>query len=150
MSASHFRELNVWQDAMELAKRVYQLTSTFPREERYGLCSQMQRAAVSIPSNIAEGNARTSRKDYARFVSLAAGSAAELQTQLLLSQELEMVDRESVDRCLALCERVSKMLYRLQQSLMHPDGGRAHPVPGPRSQVPDPEFRPTASRPRRS
>jgi carbamoyl-phosphate synthase large subunit len=151
MSASHFRELNnVWQDAMELAKRVYQLTSTFPREERYGLCSQMQRAAVSIPSNIAEGNARSSRKDYARLVSLAAGSAAELQTQLLLSQELEMADREPVAGCLALCERVSKMLYRLQQSLMHPDGARAQPVPGPRSPVPDREFRSTAPRPRRS
>ncbi len=133
MSVSHFRELNVWQDAMVLAKRIYQLTARLPREERYGLCSQMQRAAVSIPSNIAEGNARNSRKDYARFVSLASGSAAELQTQLLLSRDLEMGDGESVNDCLILCERISKMLYRLQQSLGRPLGDHRSPVPGPRS-----------------
>ena len=67
MSPSHFRELDVWQVSMSLAKLVYRLTSNFPREERYGLTSQLQRSAVSIPSNIAEGNARSGMRDYARF-----------------------------------------------------------------------------------
>jgi four helix bundle protein len=132
MKITHFRDLNVWQDAMLLAKLVYGLAASFPRKERYGMCSQMQRAAVSIASNIAEGNARQSRREYARFVSIASGSAAELQTLLLLSQDLELAEKQSLDDCLVLCERVSKMLYRLQQSLMSPADGRS-PVPGPRS-----------------
>ena len=132
MKVTHFRDLNVWQDAMSLAKSVYGLAASFPREERYGMCSQMQRAAVSIASNIAEGNARQSRREYIRFVSIASGSAAELQTQLLLSQDLELAGKQNLDDCLVLCERVSKMLYRLQQSLMPPAGDRS-PVPGPRS-----------------
>ena len=132
MKITHFRDLNVWRDAMSLAKSVYGLATSFPREERYGMCSQMQRAAVSIASNIAEGNARSSRREYARFVSIASGSAAELQTQLLLSQDLELADKQGFDGCLVLCERVSKMLYRLQQSLV-PSVDDRSPVPGPRS-----------------
>jgi len=134
MSATHFRELNVWQDAMQLAKSVYRLTEAFPREERYGLCSQMQRATVSIPSNIAEGNARQSRRDYARFIAIASGSAAELQTQLLLAQELSLADTNELAERLDLCERVSKMLYRLQQSLTR-DAADRSPVPGPWSRI---------------
>jgi four helix bundle protein len=118
---------------MRLAKLVYAITASFPREEGFGLASQIQRSAVSIPSNIAEGNARQSRRDYARFVSMAADSAAELQTQLLLTQELGVSESADLVEGLALCEQVSKMLYRLQQSLMR--DSRWSPVPGPRSRV---------------
>jgi four helix bundle protein len=134
MTATHFRELNVWQDAMRLAKLVYVIAASFPREERFGLASQIQRAAVSIPSNIAEGNARQSRRDYARFVSMASGSVAELQTQLLLARDLGISGSADLVEGLSLCEQVSKMLYRLQQSLMRDNGPRS-PVPGPRSRV---------------
>lgn len=134
MSATHFRELNVWQDAMQLAKMVYGITALFPRDERFGLASQMQRAAVSIPSNIAEGNARQGRRDYARFIAIASGSVAELQTQLLLAQDLEFVGATAAAPVLELCERVSKMLYRLQQSLMRGNCDRS-PVPGPSSRI---------------
>ncbi|HEX7130559.1 MAG TPA: four helix bundle protein [Rhodanobacteraceae bacterium] len=134
MIVTHFRELNVWQHSMRLAKAVYQLTAKFPREERFGLSAQLQRAAVSIPSNIAEGNARHSRRDYARFISMASGSVAELQTQLTLARDLELTDAQSVEDCLSTCEQVSKMLYRLQQALLAGEDERS-PVPGPRSRI---------------
>ena len=117
MSISHFRELEVWQVAMRLAAQVYQATAKFPREERYGLSSQLQRSAVSIPSNIAEGNARASAKEYARFVSMAQGSCAELQTPLLLSIDLSLGDPGDVHGCLSMCDRVGQMLLRLHQAL---------------------------------
>ena len=117
MSPTHFRELEVWQAAMSLAKSVYELTAGFPREERYGLASQLQRSAVSIPSNIAEGNARSGTRDYARFVSMAQGSCAELQTQLLLAGNLSLGSEASVDACLSMCDRVGQMLLRLHQAL---------------------------------
>ena len=117
MTASHFRELEVWQAAMELAKRVYLLTAAFPREERYGLSSQLQRSAVSIPSNIAEGNARSGSRDYARFIAMAQGSCAELQTQLLIGSDLKLGDESTMHECLELCDRVGRMLLRLHQSL---------------------------------
>ena len=134
MTATHFRELDVWNAAMLLTKEVYALVAGFPREERYGLSSQLQRSAVSIPSNIAEGNARATTRDYARFVSQACGSTAELQTQLLLAAELGLGDREQIEQCLGLCERVSKMLRRLHQALSTKlDHGS--PVPGPQSRI---------------
>lgn len=133
MKISHFRELEVWRVSMQLAKHVYEITGQFPREERYGLAAQLQRSAVSIPSNIAEGNARNSTRDYTRFVSIAQGSCAELQTQLLLAVELGLGERESTAAALELSERVSQMLLRLQQALSRKlaPGSRV-PGPGPR------------------
>ncbi|QDI03618.1 four helix bundle protein [Xanthomonas cerealis pv. cerealis] len=122
MSPSHFRELEVWRLSVELAKSVYILTADFPREERHGLTSQLQRAAVSVPSNIADGNARASTRDYARFVSMARGSIAELQTQLTLASDIVM----------DIAERVGKMLHKLHYSLnQRLETGSL--VPGPRS-----------------
>ena len=117
MSASHFRELEVWQIAMSLARLVYSVTAGFPRDERYGLTSQLQRSAESIPSNIAEGNARSGTRDYARFVSVAQGSCAELQTQLLLARDLSLGDVAAIEECQSLCDRVGQMLMRLHQWL---------------------------------
>src|SRR3546814_16487522 len=82
---------------MGLAKRIYETAAGFPRDERYGLTSQVQRSAVSIPSNIAEGNARMSTRDYARFIAVALGSTAELQTQLLLSRDLGLGASAPID-----------------------------------------------------
>ncbi|MDL5367186.1 four helix bundle protein [Xanthomonas sp. NCPPB 2654] len=132
MSPSHFRELDVWRLSIELAKAVYILTADFPKEERYGLTSQLQRAAVSVPSNIAEGNARASTRDYARFVSMARGSIAELQTQLTLAAELSLADAQAVDIVMDIAERVGKMLHKLHYSLnQRLETGSL--VPGPRS-----------------
>lgn len=82
-----FKSLIVWQKSMDLADKVFQLTKKLPKDEQYGLTSQMRRAAVSIPSNIAEGSRRTSKKDYVQFLRIASGSAVELETQLLLTQK---------------------------------------------------------------
>jgi len=84
----NFRELKIWQLAIDLAKKIYLLTKEFPATERYGLSSQLQRAAVSIPSNIAEGASRRSEKDFARFLEIALGSAYEVETQLIIAQEV--------------------------------------------------------------
>ncbi|RNF85437.1 four helix bundle protein [Montanilutibacter psychrotolerans] len=132
MTASHFRELDVWQLAMRLAKSVYELTAEFPREERYGLSSQLQRSAVSIPSNIAEGNARASTRDYARFVSMALGSSAELQTQLLLSASLSLGNATARDEAIELSDRVGQMLQRLHQALIRRLDSESR-VPNPES-----------------
>ncbi|MBS0456492.1 MAG: four helix bundle protein [Proteobacteria bacterium] len=134
MNASHFRELEVWQLAMSLTKSVYGLTASMPREERYGLSSQLQRAAVSVPSNVAEGNARASARDYARFVSMALGSCAELQTQLLLARDLGLGAADACDDALDLCDRVGKMLLRLHQALSRRLTSESR-VPSPESRV---------------
>jgi four helix bundle protein len=119
---------------MDLAKDVYELTSAFPPEERFGLRVQLQRASVSIASNIAEGNARDSTRDYARFISIACGSVAELQTQLILAQELALAATLRVEPILSRADRVSKLLHGLHRSLRQRlDSGS--PVPGPRSRI---------------
>ena len=84
-------DLKAWQEAMQLVKDVYAVTTSFPKEESYGLTSQIRRAAVSIPSNIAEGAARTGTKEFLRFLSVARGSLSELETQLILAKELNFM-----------------------------------------------------------
>ena len=139
MAATHFRELDVWKVSMELAKEVYTLTAGFPSQEKYGLTSQIQRAAVSVASNIAEGNARHSRKEYLHFLSIASGSVAEVQTQLLLAGDLGLATGEEIHKPLQSAERVSKMLFRMRQALQQrvSDGS---PVPGPGSRLEDRDF----------
>lgn len=89
-----YKDLIVWQKSFELVIEIYKLTNLFPKSEIYGLVSQMRRCVVSIPSNIAEGFIRKHRKEYAQFISIAFGSGAELETQLLLSKELKFVSEE--------------------------------------------------------
>ena len=91
MAKRTFRDLIAWRKGVELAKSVYHTTRTLPATERFGLMTQMRRAAVSVPSNIAEGNARESRKDYLHFLRIARGSLAELETQFVICQELQML-----------------------------------------------------------
>lgn len=114
MQILSFKELIVWQKSMTLVKLVYQVSRKLPVEERYGLASQMQRCAVSIPSNIAEGNKRTSVKDYTQFLRTASGSAAELETQLLLVKDVYNVE---VSNELSLLEEVQKMLQVMKSRL---------------------------------
>ena len=113
---NNFKELIVWQKAMELAKEIYRLTRLLPKEELYALSSQMRRAAVSIPSNIAEGQARNSRREFISFLSIAKGSSAELQTQCLLCETLGYLQKGNTQQALILAE-VSRMLNSLIKSL---------------------------------
>ena len=87
MLKHNFRQLKIWLDSVELTTEVYQLTQTFPIQHKFGLASQLYRAAVSIPSNIAEGSSRKSEKEFAHFVSLSLGSAFELETQLIIAEK---------------------------------------------------------------
>ena len=108
------KNLDVWNRAMDLAVEVYSITSQFPKEELFGLVSQARRAAVSVPSNIAEGAARNSRKEHIQFVYVALGSIAELETQLLLAARLKLVPHiEALDRV----DRVRQMLLGLLRFL---------------------------------
>jgi len=97
ISARNYRELIVWQEAIKMAKTVYQLTGKFPKQETYALADQIRRAAVSVPSNIAEGQARKSPGDFRRFLHIALGSLAEVDTQLVLAQEFGYLIKEDID-----------------------------------------------------
>jgi four helix bundle protein len=112
-----YRELKVWRLAMELAEDVYKLCAEFPKHEVYGLNSQLQRAAVSIPSNIAEGQARNSNKEFSHFLGIARGSLAELETQIMLAQRLNYLTTEKADPALEKVEEIGKMLKGLQKSI---------------------------------
>lgn len=107
-----FRKLVVWQKSMELVTEVYRVVRLLPKEELYALSSQMRRAAVSIPSNIAEGRARNSNKEFIQFLSIARGSFAELQTQLLICVNLQYLAEEQIAKAMALSEEVGKMLNK--------------------------------------
>ncbi len=112
-----YKELIVWQKSMQLAKLIYELTNRFPSHELYGLCSQMRRCSVSVPSNIAEGSGRQSKKEFQQFLSIAMGSATELETQILLARNLSYVDEKAVQFVLGLVDEVQKMLYHLVKKL---------------------------------
>lgn len=112
-----YRDLTVWLKSMDLAAQIYTLTAKFPKSEEYRLTSQMTRAAVSIPANIAEGSMRRSRKEYARFVSIARGSTAELSTFLMLAMRIELGDQNEAKSALMLCEEIGRMLTGLHGRL---------------------------------
>ena len=112
-----YRQLDVWCRSMELCEMVYAITLQLPQTQRFSLADQLQRAAVSIPSNIAEGHAKRSSKDYHRHLKIAAGSLAELETQLELCVRLGFVDREAVRLAWNEAQVVARMLSRLIQSI---------------------------------
>jgi four helix bundle protein len=113
-----FQDLIVWQKAMDLVEEVYALNRELPATERYQLVAQISRAAVSIPANIAEGHARSTRRDYAHFVSIARGSNAEVETYLLLVIRLGFATTQRVARARGLCNEVGRMLSALRDSLL--------------------------------
>lgn len=104
----NYNNLQIWQQAMDLVEEIYKLTASFPIEEKFGLVSQMTRAAVSIPSNIAEGAGRNSDKDFAHFISIAIGSLYELNTQIVLSERLGYINQ-------SLSQELQKKLDNLQR-----------------------------------
>ena len=112
-----YQDLDVWKIGMAVVKTVYSLTANFPSEERFGLISQMRRAAISIPSNIAEGHARKSRAEFRQFISVALGSLAELETQLILSQDLNFMKKEATEAIMLQLDTLGKMLHGLSKSL---------------------------------
>jgi four helix bundle protein len=116
-SFKSYRDLEVWQIAMALAKQIYEITAAFPINERFGLVNQMRRAAVSVPSNIAEGHARSSTADFQRFIKIAMGSVAELETQTLLSQDLGFLSIDQQQQLMQLLDQIGKMLRGLHRSL---------------------------------
>ncbi|MBL8243833.1 MAG: four helix bundle protein [Rhodanobacteraceae bacterium] len=111
-----YRDLDVWQRGMELAEAVYRIAATLPDSERFGLAQQMRRSAVSIPSCIAEGRARLSTREFARFVAMALGSLAELETQLMLATRLCLTAAE-VDSTLQSADELGRMLQALRKAL---------------------------------
>jgi len=117
MKIKSYKELIVWQKSFELSKVIYGLTKNFPLEEKFGLTSQMKRSAVSIPSNIAEGYARKSTKEYINFISIAFGSGAELETQILLAKSLNLAPGKELEIAEALLEEVMKMLNVLLKKI---------------------------------
>lgn len=117
METSGYKKLIVWQKAMDLVVAVYECTKDFPKEELYGLRAQMQRAAISIPSNIAEGSRRGTRKDYRNFLLNAYGSASELETQVDISKRLGYVKVKESAKLEALLNEVLRMLNRMTSSL---------------------------------
>lgn len=118
MYIESFKQLTVWQRSIELAREVYQLTDKFPHSEAYGLTSQMRRCGVSIPSNIAEGKKRGTRKDFVQFLRIADGSSAELETQIIIAKDRYLdIDFSKAE---SLIEEVQKMLITMIKKLETP------------------------------
>jgi four helix bundle protein len=113
----NFKELKVWQKGMEIAVSCYQLTDSFPLSEKYNITSQINRAGVSVPSNIAEGSSRLSEKDYGRFIEISLGSCFELETQLLIAQRLQFGNSEKLSTLLTEITEEEKMLAGFLKSL---------------------------------
>ena len=111
-------DLKIWQKSIQLTKAVYLLVAELPSDEKFGLTSQIKRSAVSIASNIAEGAGRNSQKEFKHFLSIANGSAYELQTQLLLIIELKLINEEKVQPIIELCIEIQKMNYSFQQRIV--------------------------------
>jgi four helix bundle protein len=112
-----YKDLIAWQKGMALAREIYRATVTFPKEEMYGLTSQLRRAAVSIPSNIAEGKGRYSPRDFQHFLKQARGSVNEVETQILLAQQLGYLQKNKAEVLLEQCEEIGKILNGLISSL---------------------------------
>jgi four helix bundle protein len=117
MSIESYRDLRVWQEAMDLAESCYRLTAAFPRDELFGLTSQIRRASSSIPANIAEGYGRASAGSYVQFLRVAQGSLKELETHLLLAGRVGLLAAESSEPVLSSCDALGRMLLGLIRSI---------------------------------
>ncbi|MCR4315932.1 MAG: four helix bundle protein [Planctomycetes bacterium] len=118
MSVENFKGLIVWQKSMNFVAGIYEVTKSFPSDERFGLTAQIRRAAVSVPSNIAEGNSRISTAEYRQFLSVARGSLAEVETQLLISQMLGFANESDIESLFALKLEIHKMLCSIINKLV--------------------------------
>ena len=114
----NFRKLDVWVDSIKLAKEIYRITAKFPKEEKFGLVSQMNRASVSVPSNIAEGASRRTKKNFASFIDISLGSAFELETQLILSESLNMVSKEEFNAIIPILHSLQRQINALRTAIL--------------------------------
>jgi four helix bundle protein len=112
-----YRDLRVWQEAVKLAEICYRLTKNFPKEELYGMTSQIRRASVSIAANIAEGYGRKHKKEYIQFLYIAQGSLKELETHLLIAQRVEISSSEDINPILTQCDSVGRLLGGLIRAI---------------------------------
>ncbi len=112
-----YRDLRVWQEAKTLGENCYRLTREFPKEELYGMTSQIRRSAASVPANIADGYGRGNRGEYVQFLKVAQGSLKELETHLMLSQRVQLATEATFEPVLTQCDVVGKMLHALIRSL---------------------------------
>ena len=113
-----YKDLLVWQKGIALVNEIYQLTKNFPTDEKLGLISQMRRAAVSIPSNIAEGQARRTTPDFIRFISMAEGSLAELDTQVTIAVELKYCNQNEINKLISMIDELRRILNGLRRTLL--------------------------------
>jgi four helix bundle protein len=112
-----FKQLEIWKQSRIFCTQIYSFTISFTNEERFGLTNQLRRAAVSIPSNMAEGSSRNSNKDFSRFLDIAIGSAYEIETQLLISSDLGFITEENLNPLLSKIDTLTKMIYSFQSKL---------------------------------
>ncbi|MEM6717794.1 MAG: four helix bundle protein [Bacteroidota bacterium] len=112
-----FKELEVWKLSRRFCTSIYKITANFPDNEKFGLVSQLRRASISIPSNIAEGASRRSNKDFYRFLEIAIGSTYEIETQLLIASDLDFINQKDIDKLLQELASIIKMLSKLMLSL---------------------------------
>lgn len=117
MTIRTYQDLRVWQRSIDLVEAVYKLTSGFPKQEQYGLTSQMRRSAISIPANIAEGYGRTTRRDYAHFIGIAFGSSRELETLLIVASRIGVASDTESSNCRGILTECCRMLNVLHQKL---------------------------------
>ncbi|MEI7803014.1 MAG: four helix bundle protein [Bacteroidota bacterium] len=117
MRINNYKELIVWQKAVELTVLIYSVVNNFPKEEKFGLISQVTRSSVSIPSNIAEGAGRGSKKEFSQFLSIAMGSCFEMETQLIIANKLGWIDEEKFQDLINRKDEIQKMIFGLKQSL---------------------------------
>lgn len=113
----HFEKLLFWKKAIELTKQIYIICENLPNDEKFGLISQMKRSSISIPSNISEGSGRDSPKEFSYFLSIALGSAFELQTQLILTQELGLLPNDKVSPIITNLTEIQKMIYTFKNKI---------------------------------
>lgn len=112
-----FKDLEIWKQSRSFCSDIYTITATFPDAEKFGLTNQLRRAAVSIPSNIAEGASRSSGKDFSRFLEIAIGSAYEVETQLLISSDLDFIDEEHLNGIISKLDSIIRMISRFRSTL---------------------------------
>ena len=136
--AKSYRELIVWQKAMMLAESVYAVAKALPDVERFGLAGQMRRAAVSVPSNIAEGHERRSRAEYRRFIAIACGSLAELETQLELAQRLHDMNPDTTQHAVSLADETGRLLRSIERSLRVTGASKSNAALQPSALSPQP------------
>jgi four helix bundle protein len=134
-----YRDLRVWQAGKELVVRIYRITRAFPGDERFGLTSQMRRASVSIPSNIAEGHARESSREYLHHLSIAQGSLAELETQVELSEELGFLDPDERADFFQHSQSLGRQPFALRNALNRRVEASGRYPPSPGSRLPNPD-----------